>query len=247
MTDIRIFPDRKAMTAAAAEYFIQIAARAIEETGRSSAALAGGSTPKALYDLLAGDEFRERIDWQKMLFVIGDERNVPPKDERSNYGMAEQSLLRPLSISDKNIVTWETTDSDPDQIAERFENEIKNAFPLRPGQFPRFDIVLLGMGADGHTASLFPGTKALTESERIAVANDVPQLGEVRFTLTFPVINHARNVMFLIAGADKAEAVKGVIEDTENGNHLPAGAVRPAKGTVTWFLDEAATRLLMHV
>ncbi|MBX3244826.1 MAG: 6-phosphogluconolactonase [Acidobacteria bacterium] len=247
MTDIRIFPDRKAMTAAAAEYFIQIAAKAIEESGRSSVALAGGSTPKALYEMLAGDEYRERIDWQKMLFVIGDERNVPPDDERSNYGMAERSLLRPLSISDKNIVKWKTANGEPEQIAERFENEIKDAFSLKHGELPRFDIAMLGMGADGHTASLFPGTKALTESERIAVENDVPQLGEVRFTLTFPVINNARNVMFLVAGADKAEAVKSVIEDTENGVDLPAGSVRPSNGTVTWFLDEAAARLLMHV
>ena len=247
MADVRIFSDRAEMAAAAAEHFTEVIAKALAENGEASVAAAGGSTPKVLYELLAGEEYRERINWRKMLVAIGDERDVPPDDERSNFRMVNRSLLLPLDVSDDNIVKWETADGKPEQIAERFEHSLKTAFGLGSGKVPRFDLIMLGIGADGHTASLFPDTKALSESERIAAANYVPQLGERRFTITFPVINNAKNVMFLVAGADKAEAIKRIIEDTGNDDPLPASLVRPTDGTVTWFLDRDAARLLKRV
>ncbi len=247
MTDVRIFSAKTEMAVAAAVHFTDVIAKVLTENGDASVAAAGGSTPKALYELLAGDEYRGRINWQKILVVISDERDVPPDDERSNFRMVHRSLLLPLDVPDENIVRWKTTGGEPEQIAERFENSLKTAFDLKPGEFPRFDLVMLGIGADGHTASLFPGTDALFENERLAVANIVPQLGESRYTITFPVINNARNIMFLVTGADKAEAVKRIIEDTGNAGPLPAGLVRPTDGTVTWFLDKDAARLLMRV
>jgi 6-phosphogluconolactonase len=220
----------------AAAEFVSIAKDAIVERGSFVVALSGGSTPLILYKHLV----EASLDWGRVVFFFGDERNVPPDEDASNFKGANKSLFRPLRIREDSIFRWRTELETPQAVAEDYEQTLKK---FSHG-IPRFDLVLLGMGADGHTASLFPGTDALNETERLAVANWVPQLGSWRFTLSYPVINNARNVMFLVAGEDKASSVNDVFEMDVD---LPAKLVQPVNGKLTWFLDEASAGDLTDV
>lgn len=249
---IKILPDGEALNLYAAEKIVEIANQAIEQRGQLTIALSGGSTPKSLYQLLSSDEYKSRIDWSKTFFFFGDERNVLPDDKESNFQTANETLFAPLQINRENIFRWETERRNAEMTAVNYEFAIRKFFdatPLSVANFddfnlPRFDLVLLGMGDDGHTASLFPNTAALNENEKIAVANPVEKLNTTRLTLTFPVINNARNIIFLVKGADKAENLKTVLEGKFQPDEFPAQAVKPTKGELLWLVDEKAAALL---
>jgi 6-phosphogluconolactonase len=238
---IKIFDDAERLNLFAAEKLLEIANEAIETNGSFAVALAGGSTPKSLYRLLAGAEFKNKIDWSKVFFFFGDERNVAPDNAESNYRMAYANLFSPLQIAEENIFRWQTELEDASLIAEAYEKTLSRFFKTR---FPQFDLFLLGMGDDGHTASLFPFMPAINETERIAVANPVEKLDTIRFTLTFPVINNARNVIFLVKGADKSETLRQVLHGEFQPGKYPAQRVKPIAGNLFWLVDQEAAGLL---
>ncbi len=229
--NIVVSKDPDELASSAATEFTRLAESAIHERGSFTVALSGGSTPLLLYKYLLDAP----VTWERVLFYFGDERNVPPDEDASNFKGANKAFFRPLRIREDNIFRWRTELGTPLEVADDYERTLRNL----SADLPRFDLILLGMGTDGHTASLFPGTDAVNETERFAVANWVPQLGSWRFTLTYRVINNARNVMFLAAGEDKSERLKEVFEsDTD----LPAKAVRPTDGDLTWYLDRSSAR-----
>ncbi len=228
----------------AAAKFVSIARDAIKKRGKFTVALAGGSTPKGLYSLLATDKFRALVDWTRVFFFLGDERNVLPDDAESNFRMANESLLKPLDIAENQIFRWQTELENAEEIARDYERKIREFFNLSKDEFPRFDLILLGMGEDGHTASLFPFTKALNETEKIAVANTIEKLDTTRLTLTFPVINNAANVIFLIGGEKKAEVLSEVLTGEIEPEKLPSQNIKPRNGNLFWMLDEKAAQNL---
>jgi len=223
----------------AAAEFVRLAKDSIDTRGRFLVALSGGSTPTLLYRQLVGTS----LDWGKVFFFFGDERNVPPDEDASNFRNANKDLFRPLRIREDRIFRWRTELEGPDKVAQDYQDRLED---MGPG-LPRLDLVLLGMGSDGHTASLFPATEALVEIERFAVANWVPHLGSWRYTLTLPVINNARNVCFLVAGTDKAETLSKVFESDSEADKLPAQSVQLTKGELIWFVDQAAASKLFEV
>ena len=243
---IKKFADSQQLTGFAADKFIEIANAAIDSGGGIfTVALSGGSTPKSLYRLLSSDEFKNKVDWSKVFFFFGDERNVAPDDQESNFRMANENIFVPLQIPEANILRWNTGDKNAEEAADDYETAILLFFGLdEQERFPKFDLILLGMGDDGHTASLFPDTSALKENERIAVANSVEKLAATRLTLTLPVINNAANVIFLVKGADKAETLREVLTGEYQPEKYPSQAVRPASGDLFWLVDDEAARLL---
>ncbi len=228
----------------AAAKFIEIGNSAIESNGRFAVALAGGSTPKALYRLLATKEFSSRIDWEKVFFFFGDERNVAPDDEQSNFRMANENLLQPLQIPAANIFRWQPELGDAEKTADKYQAAIVHFFDLANGELPRLDLILLGMGDDGHTASLFPFSSALNETDKIAAANPIEKLNTTRLTLTFPAINNAANVIFLVGGAAKAGALKEVLEGAPQPEKFPSQNVKPTNGELFWLVDAPAAQFL---
>jgi 6-phosphogluconolactonase len=241
MREIVVGRDSREMNRLAADKFIEIAQKSVNDRGRFTVALSGGSTPTALYRMLASEPYRSQLDWKTVLFFFGDERNVSPDSDESNCRMANQDLLEPLNISKQNVFPWHTEPGDPIETAAEYERTITSHFESAP---PVLDLILLGMGNDGHTASLFPGTAALDEQERIAMANPVPQLNTTRLTLTYPVINAARNAAFLVAGADKANMLARVLDGTADLHELPSRGVAPNHGKLWWFMDAAAAKKL---
>ena len=241
---IKIFSNISELNNFAADKFIETGNLAIKNNGRFTVALAGGSTPKALYRLLTTKEFSGQIDWHKVFFFFGDERNVAPDDEESNFRMANENLLEPLQIPAGNIFRWQTEIGDAEKTAENYQSALSNFFELPENDFPRFDLILLGMGDDGHTASLFPFSKALGETAKIAAANFVEKFDTTRLTLTFPVINNAANVVFLIGGTAKADALKEVLEGEPQPEKFPSQNVKPTNGDLFWLVDAPAARLL---
>jgi len=237
---LRVFDDLGLLLAAAREEVVARAQKALRARRRFTLALSGGSTPRRLYESLAGAE----IDWARTQVFFGDERCVPPEHADSNYRMAREALLSKIAIPEKNVHRVKSEDADPERAAKAYEQELQGFFKLRPGEMPTFDLVLLGMGPDGHCASLFPGTTALAEEVRLAVAPYVEKLGSWRVTLTAPVFNHARSVLFLVAGEDKANALKGVLESDRPADELPAKLVKPSAGELLWWVDKAAAKLL---
>jgi 6-phosphogluconolactonase len=248
---LHIFPDVESLNNFAARIFVEIYDNAIEDNRAMTVALSGGSTPKSLYQLLASekfkDRFKNRIDWNNFYFFFGDERNVLPDDPESNFRMASENLFQPLKIPADQIYQWDTTLKDSEKIAESYHQVLTYFFGLdEEEKFPRFDLVFLGMGADGHTASLFPFTEALRETEKIAVANYVEKLDTTRLTLTFPVFNNADVVVFLVAGKEKAETLKNVLEGEFEPEKFPSQNVKPEHHNLFWLVDEAAASLLRH-
>jgi len=241
---IHIFPDLETLNQSAAEMFIRIGSEAIRERGRFTVSLAGGSTPESLYKLLASEKFKDKIDWEKVFFFFGDERNVSPNDEKSNFRMANESILRALQISDENIFRWQTELQTPETIAEKYEKTIRAFFNLSENEFPRFDLILLGMGDDGHTASLFPFTEALSENKKIAATNEVEKLATVRLTLTFPAFNNAANILFFVAGENKAETLRTVLEGDSQPEKYPSQNINPENGSIFWLVDANAAKML---
>lgn len=234
--ELVIVPDPGALAGEAAQRFAGLARRATARRGRCSVALSGGSTPGALYRLLAAEPYRSHIPWQQVHLFWADERCVPPDHDGSNYRMAHQALVAHVPIPPENVHRvrgeWE-----PQAAAQAYDRELRLFFG---GPRPRFDLVLLGLGRDGHTASLFPGSTALEEAERLAVATTAAYDGRPaeRVTLTLPALNAARQVLFLVSGSDKAGAVQAALADGEKP--VPARRVRPDAGRVTWLLDAAA-------
>ena len=234
---IVVLKDAKEIAATAAKEFIHLANAAIRDHGFFSAAFSGGSTPKRLYETLAADT---SLTWEKIHVFWGDERHVPPDHPDSNFRMTEETLLSHVSIPASNIHRIRAEEPDAGYAAQLYENDL-NVFFVGP---PRLDLALLGMGSDGHTASLFPGTKALRETDRLVVSNWVGKLYSNRITLTAPVLNQATCVLFLVSGADKASALKGVHEGPFEPDQLPAQLISPVSGKLLWLVDQAAARLL---
>jgi 6-phosphogluconolactonase len=237
---VRVSRDADAFADAAAAVFIESAIASVADRGRFSVALSGGSTPRAVFARLAGDETaRLKVSWRQNDWWWSDERTVPPGDPDSNFRMAFESLLGHVPIDPARVHRLKG-EVEPAQAASEYERELRAAFGVSAGEIPRFDLVLLGLGADGHTASLFPGTPAVTERERLVVANDVPAMRAVRLTFTLPLINRARRVAFLVSGAEKAPILARVLEGPRGA--LPAQLVSPDDGELVWIVDSAAAR-----
>ena len=215
-----------------AEQFVAAARQAIAAQGRFSVALSGGSTPKGLYLLLATPEFASRIDWTQVHLFWGDERCVPPDHPESNFRMVKDALLSRIAIQSENVHRMIGED-EPMRAAASYEAELRQFFSP-PSGLPRFDLILLGLGEDGHTASLFPDTAALSETQAWVLHTYVEKLKANRLTLTFPVINNAAEVSFLVSGASKAPIVKEILTNGRSG--YPAARVRPAHGQLRWFV-----------
>jgi len=228
---------------AAAEEFVRAARDAIGAQGRFTVALSGGSTPKALYSLLASNY--AGFVWNRVFLFFGDERHVPPTDPESNYRMVQESLLAKIkpAIPAENVFRVPAENPDAAAAASDYETQVRRFFEIKSGEFPRFDLILLGLGPDGHTASLFPDSAALDEQSRLVVANWVAKFNTHRITFTFPVLNRAAEVMFMVSGGDKAEMLRQVLEG-KNTPPLPSQRVQPSAGKLLWMLDEAAAAKL---
>jgi 6-phosphogluconolactonase len=226
---------------AAADEFVSVGRAAIGAHGRFAVALSGGSTPKALYSLLATKH--AGFAWNRVFLFFGDERHVPPTDAESNYRMVSESLLTKITIPAENVFRVPAENSDAAAAASEYEAQLRRFFELKPAEFPRFDLILLGLGPDGHTASLFPDSAALNEQSRLVLANWVAKFNSNRITFTFPVLNRAAEVMFLASGADKADMLRQVLEG-KSTPPLPSQRVQPADGKLLWMVDEAAAAKL---
>jgi len=238
-------PDAAALARRATQYFVEMASEAVEAQGRVRIAISGGATPQTAFELLAdpSEPWRARMPWEKLEVYWVDERNVAPDDPGSNYGMTRDALLANVPLQPRQIHRIEG-ELEPEIAAARYESELRNSFRLEGAEMPRFDLVALGMGLDGHTASLFPHTEGLHELGRLAVANHVPQQDTWRISLTWPVINRAHSVFFLVAGAEKAAILKEVFTGSRDPERLPSQLIRPVSGILTLILDKAAAALL---
>jgi 6-phosphogluconolactonase len=243
--DIRILADPAAITRRAADEFVTAASGAVAQHGVFNVAFAGGSTPKSLYALLADDAaYRARIAWEKMRVFFGDERHVPPDHSDSNFQMASEALFSKGLLKPEQIARIKGEYPDTEKAALEYEQVLRAYFQLRDGEYPRFDLVLLGMGDEGHTLSLFPGTKALQPGGRIVVRNWVGKFFTDRVTITAETANHANRVMFMITRADKAPALKAVLEGPYEPEQLPAQFIQPRSGNALWLIDRDAAKML---
>ena len=236
--EIRILTTPQELFAAAAEEVVRIANQAVSSRGRFTIALSGGSTPKSLFNLLATNA-KASLPWDRMFFFWSDERHVPPTDPDSNYRMADEAMLSKVPVPPANVLRIEAENPDATAVAAAYEQTIRKFFQT-PDGVPKFDLILLGMGPDGHTASLFPGTAGLTEKSHLVIANWVEKLKTHRLSFTLPLINSARCVAFLVSGIDKAPALRAVLEENVPGEQYPSKLVQPKDGKLIWFLDRAA-------
>ena len=243
-TNIRILHDLEELSRAAAVRFTELARERAQQGMIFAAALSGGSTPRTFLEMLANPEFSQRIQWESVHLFQVDERCVPPDDMQSNYRMINGRLLRPVPAAADNFHRMQGELEDRDAASERYEQEIRETLAPAEGHLPSFDLIFLGLGPDGHTASLFPGTAALAESSRWVCPNYVEKLQMHRLTLTYPVLNAASEIVFLVAGSGKAEILRQVLEGPRDPGRFPAQGVQSAEGSVTWYLDRAAASLL---
>lgn len=240
--EIRIFDDLEQVSVAAAALFEQLVRSKSIGKKRFTAALSGGSTPKRLYEILGGAPVAERLPWPNIHLFQVDERSVPPDDPHSNYGMIRRTLLASGSLPEENFHRMAAERPDRKQAAQDYAQALDRILQPAPGEFPSLDLVLLGMGPDGHVASLFPGTAALEEKVAWVVTNYVEKLSTYRMTLTLPVLNAAAHILFMVSGIEKAEALHEVLEGPPG--RFPAQLVAPVRGKLSWFVDrEAAGRL----
>lgn len=235
--EVRVLPDPEEAARAAALEIFHAAADAIDNRNVFRIALSGGTTPVPLFQVLAEPPYRDRSEWASTRFFFVDERCVPWDHERSNYRLAKEHLFDPLGVPPERVFRMRGED-EPAAAARAYEDVLVRECD-GPG-FPQLDVALLGIGADGHTASLFPGTRALEERQRAVVANWVPQQNEWRLTLTLPVLNASRRAVFLATGAEKSAVVASAVERKKGAKELPASLVRPERGSLIWILDEAA-------
>ncbi len=241
MSDLQVLENTKALALAAADRFVAAAQEAIENRGRFTVALSGGSTPQETYGQLAGPSLATKVSWRNVHIFWGDERCVPPDHPESNYRMVRKTLIQKVPIPQTNVHRIQG-ELDPDLAAEAYAEELRSVFGSE--ERPRFDLIFLGMGKDGHTASLFPGSVALHETERWVVAVFAEALQAWRITLTPPVLNSARQLSFLVAGKSKAERLQEVLEGEPRPELLPAQIIQPRNGQVTWLIDRAAAARL---
>ena len=242
---VELFANGMEIARRAADDVLRIARETAAARGVFTIALSGGSTPKVLYALLAEHpSLRNSLPWDKMKVFFGDERHVGPGHADSNFQMASDAMLCKAPLRPEQIHRIKGEYPDTAQAAGEYEVTIQREFALKGGEFPRFDLVLLGMGSEGHTLSLFPGTKALHETQRIVTRNWVGKLYTERVTLTAPAANNAANIIFMIAGADKACALKAVLEGPHEPEQLPAQMIQPSNGTLSWLVDQAAGSML---
>jgi len=240
---IRATRDRDDLFCEAAQQFVEIVMRCQEGKKVCSVALAGGSTPRGLYQLLTHPPYESQIAWERLRIFFGDERLVPPDHQDSNFRMAQEALLSQVSILPEHVFRIEG-ERLPEEAAMRYESILREQFGVSIGHVPRFDLILLGMGGDGHTASLFPGASAVRESQQLVAAPWVEKLQTHRVTFTPPVLNAAKHVMFLVSGNDKAMALQAVLEGKDNPDQYPAQVVQPTEGQVLWLVDsDAASHL----
>jgi 6-phosphogluconolactonase len=238
-------PTPAALASRAAQYFVEMAEEAVVARGRVRIAISGGSTPKAAFQLMGdpNQPWRGRMPWDQLDLFWVDERCVPPDGQESNFRMTREALLDRAPLRPEQIHRMEG-ELDPEEAAARYESELRNCFRLEGAEVPHFDLVQLGMGPDGHTASLFPHTDGLNEMMRLVTSNHVPKLDAWRITLTWPVINHARSVFFLIGGADKAGVLNEVLTGPRDTERLPSQLIWPASGILTLILDKSAASQL---
>ena len=243
--EVRILEDAAAIAKRAAQEFVQAAAAAVGERNVFRVALAGGSTPKALYDLLASDRaLRSQVPWDKTEVFFGDERHVGPGHPDSNFRLATEMMLSRVPLKANQVTRIKGEYPDAEQAARDYEEALVAHFKLKVGELPRFDLLLAGMGNEGHTLSLFPGTKALHANGRIAVHNWVGKLFTERITLTAHAACAASEILFMVTGADKALALKGVLEGPYEPEQLPAQLLQPKDGKLLWLVDTAAGSML---
>ena len=223
--EIRIVNDTQELTREAADLFLWLGQRAVADTGFFRVALSGGSG---------------QLDWSRVEFYFGDDRCVPHDHGESNFGLANEHLFRPLKIAQDKVFRMEGEAASPDAAAAGYEAALRKQFGVDAPAWPRFDLILLGLGEDGHTASLFPGTSALGEETRLVVTSTSPKGIPTRLTFTAPLINQAKVVVFLVAGSGKASPVRGILEPAGSAVHFPGGLIRPTAGRLIWILDQAA-------
>ncbi len=237
--EIKIVPDNVTLARVAAQEFQRLAEAAVQERGKFSVALSGGNTPRAVYSILASDH--KELPWDRIHIFFGDERHVPPDHPDSNFRMARESLLSKVPIPEKNIHRV-FAELDAEGAAAEYDQQLSSFFQLKNHDWPRFDLIFLGIGEDGHTASLFSGSKALDESSRRVVANWVEKFKAFRITLTFPVLNHAAEIAFLVSGSGKAQILSEVLRPGRE--KYPAQRIQPENGRLLWLVDQEAGSLL---
>ncbi|HUB03130.1 MAG TPA: 6-phosphogluconolactonase [Terriglobales bacterium] len=238
---IEVLPTPADLFLAAAEEFVRVGNTAIAARGRFTVALSGGSTPKSLYSLLATNH--ADFTWNRTFLFFGDERHVPPDHPDSNYRMVNESLLKKIAIPSENVFRVKAENPDAARAASEYEAQLIRFFALKPNEFPRFDLIFLGLGPDGHTASLFPGSEGLKEKSKMVIANWVEKFKTDRISFTYPVLDNSAEVIFLASGPDKADMVKQVLEgDTQPPP--PAQQVQLENGELLWMLDQAAASKL---
>ncbi len=230
-------PGHQELVRAVADEIVVRMNSAVKARGLASLVLSGGSTPYGVYELLGSAECRSRIAWERIHLFWGDERCVPPTSPESNFRMAHESLVARISIPAENVHRI-AGEQPPTEAARSYEMQIQNFFSLKPGEFPMFDLVLLGIGGDGHTASLFPGTTALQVKDKIVTAVYVEKLETHRITMTLPAINNSRCIIFMVEGKNKASVLRDILDDA--GHAYPSQLVHPAAGELHWFIDYAA-------
>ena len=241
MRAIRRFPDPEGVSRAAAQDLVELARAAIAERGRFCVALSGGSTPRRMYEILGEAPRWAQLDWRRFEIFWGDEQGVPPEHPDSNYGMAAAVLLGKLGVPPDRVHRIQGELPDPGEAAARYQDELARVFATPPdGPPPIFDLVFLGMGPDGHTASLFPYSQALTERGRWVVGHHIARLGKPRITMTPPILNRAAEVRLLVAGADKAEVLREALIGPREPERLPVQLVAPEAGRLVWLVDRAA-------
>lgn len=241
---LKLFPDVAAIAQHAAGIFVDAAQQAVRERGVFRVAMAGGSTPKTLYALLVSEPFRPQLPFDKMQLFFGDDRHVPPDHADSNFRMVTENFTSKTPIKSEQVFRMKTELQDTERAALDYEQTLKTQFALKPGEFPRFDLMMLGMGNEGHTLSLFPATTALRDNGRLVVRTWVGKLYTERITCTVPVANNSAAVLFMIAGADKAPALKAVLEGPYEPDQLPTQYIKPANGKLIFLVDSAAGGML---
>jgi 6-phosphogluconolactonase len=246
--DIQIADNIQQWAQEAAAYLLSESEQAIRTQGRCLIALSGGSTPKTLYHVLASPEWKGRFDWSRIYFLFGDERCTPPDHPDSNFRMAQTTLFQPLNIRSDHVYRMKGEDDDPAAAAQVYEETIRHLTQCPGPDIPRLHVILLGLGEDGHTASLFPGTTALQERSRLVTVGHAPTGIRSRLTMTLGVLNHAAVVLFLVTGPGKADMVRRVLGPrSEADRSLPAARVSPDSGRLVWMMDQPAAALLSSI
>jgi 6-phosphogluconolactonase len=246
--EIRISHDSHTWAAAAAELVHAVGQEAVRANGRFLIALSGGTTPETLYRALTSPAFADRFDWSRTIFFFSDERGVPPNDPRSNYALANNTLFTALKITPSQVYRMAGESRDPQAAAHEYEQQLRLATKTTPSSLPSLDLILLGLGEDGHTASLFPGSPALRDNQRLIAVTQSPKDPPTRLTMTLGVINRASVILFLVAGAGKAGVVRAILDPkTAAERQLPAALVEPEGGRLIWLLDLAAAAELPNL